>query len=137
MRRTKGRQQTIAAGVGNILIGTFSAPPPSGVENKAIIDIHNDSVVAIAPFNQLEKIISVIEQQILLSPSSTEETAKNGESKVDGKTQTQQLQKTKTTTNTKANVVISAEPNRVLPDTSRKNGNEPEPDRTAGAAAGT
>jgi len=53
----------IAAAVGGISIGNFSNPPLHGRSSaKAIIDIHNDEVLAIAPASQLEKIISAIEQ---------------------------------------------------------------------------
>jgi hypothetical protein len=52
----------IAAEVGNISIGTFSNPPDSDVTAKAIIDIHDDAVVAVAPAEQLEKIVAAIER---------------------------------------------------------------------------
>jgi len=45
-----------------ISIGSFSNPPQKDASTKAIIDIHNDSVVAIAPESLLEKIVSVIGQ---------------------------------------------------------------------------
>ena len=52
----------IAAAVGDISIGDFSNPPPHGQASaKAIIDIHNGAVLAIAPASQLEKIVSAIE----------------------------------------------------------------------------
>jgi general secretion pathway protein D len=43
-----------------ISIGSFSNPPDKDASIKAIIDIHNDSVIAIAPVSLLEKIVSVI-----------------------------------------------------------------------------
>jgi general secretion pathway protein D len=52
--------EQIAARVGNISIGTFSIPPSGVGKAKAIIDVHEDSVVAIAPADQIEKIIGVI-----------------------------------------------------------------------------
>ncbi len=52
----------IAAKVGNISIGTFSEPPVLAAKSKAIIDIHNDVVIAVAPASQLAKIIAAIEQ---------------------------------------------------------------------------
>jgi len=52
----------IEAKVGNILIGTFSNPPGRSEKAKAVIDIHGDAVIAIAPVEQLERIIFAIEQ---------------------------------------------------------------------------
>ena len=54
--------EQIAAEVGNISIGTFSNPPTLAAKTKAIVDIHNDAVIAIAPAEQIEKIITAIEQ---------------------------------------------------------------------------
>lgn len=50
------------AGVGDISIGTFSEPPSRAAKTRAIIDIHKDVVIAVAPAEQLERIIAVIEQ---------------------------------------------------------------------------
>lgn len=52
----------IAAEVGKISIGTFSDPPAPAEKTRAIIDIHNDAVIVIAPAEQLERIISAIKQ---------------------------------------------------------------------------
>lgn len=52
--------EQIAARVGDISIGTFSNPPSGIGKAKAIIDIHDDSLVAIAPADQIEKIIGAI-----------------------------------------------------------------------------
>jgi general secretion pathway protein D len=54
--------EQIAAKVGDISIGTFSNPPSSAAKTKAIIDVHSDAVIAIAPEGQLERIISAVEQ---------------------------------------------------------------------------
>ncbi|MHC4891069.1 MAG: secretin N-terminal domain-containing protein, partial [Planctomycetota bacterium] len=65
--------QQIAAEVGSILVGTFSEPPAPtasfvgsktarAAKSKAIIDMHNDAVIAVAPAKELEKIITAIEQ---------------------------------------------------------------------------
>jgi type II secretory pathway component GspD/PulD (secretin) len=54
--------EQIAAKVGDISIGTFSNPPSGTAKTKAIIDVHNDAVIAVAPAGQLERIISAIEQ---------------------------------------------------------------------------
>jgi type II secretory pathway component GspD/PulD (secretin) len=48
--------------VGDISIGTFSNPPAGTAKAKAIIDVHNDTVIVVAPAEQLERIISAIEQ---------------------------------------------------------------------------
>jgi len=52
----------IAAAVGNISIGTLSNPPAGVTAAKAIIDTHKEVVFAIAPVDQLEKIVSAIKQ---------------------------------------------------------------------------
>ena len=54
--------EEIAAEVGKISIGTFSEPPSRAAKTKAIIDIHNDAVVAIASAEQLARIISAVEE---------------------------------------------------------------------------
>ncbi len=54
--------EQIAAEAGNISIGSFSNPPSGAGAAKAIIDVHDDAVVAIAPADQLEKIIEAIER---------------------------------------------------------------------------
>ncbi len=43
-----------------ISIGSFSNPPGLNASTKAIIDIHNDAVIAVAPAGLLEKIVYVI-----------------------------------------------------------------------------
>jgi len=52
----------IAAAVGDISIGTFSAPPDRDAEAKAIIDSLRGAVVAVAPASHLERIIFAVEQ---------------------------------------------------------------------------
>lgn len=54
--------QRISAEVGNISIGTFSNPPTGPSPVKAIIDIHQDQVLAVAPKDTIEKIIAAIEK---------------------------------------------------------------------------
>ena len=54
--------EQIAAAVGGISIGSFSHPPTGTEKVKAIIDVHDDAVVAIAPADQLEQIIEAIEK---------------------------------------------------------------------------
>ncbi len=54
--------EQIAAKVGKISIGTFSEPPSRATGVKAIIDMHNGAVVVVAPAEQLERIISAIEE---------------------------------------------------------------------------
>jgi len=43
-------------------IGSFSNPPDKDAKTKAIIDIHNGAVIAVAPASLLEKIVSVVGQ---------------------------------------------------------------------------
>jgi type II secretory pathway component GspD/PulD (secretin) len=54
--------EQIAAKVGKISIGTFSEPPSRATGAKAIIDMHNGAIVALAPAEQLERIINAVEQ---------------------------------------------------------------------------
>ncbi|KPJ66846.1 MAG: hypothetical protein AMJ43_06735 [Coxiella sp. DG_40] len=55
--------EQIAAEVGNIFIGTFFDEPPSHTKkDRAIIDIHEESVIAIAPAEQIEMIVSAVER---------------------------------------------------------------------------
>ncbi len=55
-------------------IGNFSDPPSANASVRAIIDIHNDAVIAIAPVALLEKIVAAIGS--LPSESSAEELQK-------------------------------------------------------------
>ena len=54
--------EEIATKVGNISIGSFSSPPEETAGAKVIIDVHNGSVVAIAPVNLLERVLWAIGQ---------------------------------------------------------------------------
>ncbi|MDD5326260.1 MAG: secretin N-terminal domain-containing protein [Phycisphaerae bacterium] len=54
--------EQIATEVNDISIGTFFSPPSGTAKAKAIIDVHNDTVIAVAPAEQLRKIVSAIEQ---------------------------------------------------------------------------
>ena len=56
-----------------ISIGSFSNPPHKDAKTKAIIDIHNNAVIAVAPAGLLENIISIIGQ----SKDSVRLTAKD------------------------------------------------------------
>ena len=63
----------IAAAVGGgISIGSFSNPPEEKAAAKAIIDVHNNSVVVIAPVGLLEKIASVLSTIEQTSEKTTE-----------------------------------------------------------------
>jgi len=59
--------EQIASKVGNISVGTFSAPPAPVFRQKdagvarAIVDIHDNALVVVAPVSQIERIVSVIE----------------------------------------------------------------------------
>lgn len=52
--------EQIAMRIGDISIGTFSSPPSRRKGRKAIIDVHNGSLVAVAPFVLSDTIISAI-----------------------------------------------------------------------------
>jgi len=54
--------EQIAAKVGDISVGSFSNPPKDAAKTKAIIDVHNKFVIAIAPVSLLEKIVIAVGQ---------------------------------------------------------------------------
>lgn len=89
----------IEADIGNMSIGTFAEPPHNRAEAKAIIDVHNDIVVAIAEPDRIEQIIATIEQlreqhtQVQLSPPAKPQTTT--EANLPAKLQTQQIAETK------------------------------------------
>ncbi len=66
--------EQIAAAVGSISIGSFANPPDDSAPTKAIIDIHNNVVLTIAPVSKLQQIISVVENSSVLL---AEETVRN------------------------------------------------------------
>jgi type II secretory pathway component GspD/PulD (secretin) len=53
--------EQIAKEVGSISIGTFSSLPSDTSAARAIVDIHNDALVVVAPQKLIERIIAVIE----------------------------------------------------------------------------
>ncbi len=55
-----------------ISIGNFSDPPSAKASDRAIIDIHNNAVIAIAPAGLLEKIVAAI-GQLPGAPESVEQ----------------------------------------------------------------
>ena len=52
----------IAAKLGNISIGSFTTPPAESAGIKAMIDTQQDAVIAIAPENEMGRIISAVRQ---------------------------------------------------------------------------
>jgi len=64
-------KERIEAELGDVSIGTFSNPPSGDGKAKAIIDIHNDAVIAIAPVEKLEKIIFAIERLRKAEPQAS------------------------------------------------------------------
>jgi len=64
-------KERIAAAIGNVSLGDFSNPPDPNAVARAIIDVHNDSVLAIAPASLAEKIVLTIEK---LQKPVTEQT---------------------------------------------------------------
>ena len=52
----------IAAELGDVSIGTFLDPPSTSEKTAVIIDIHNESVVALVPTDKAEKLAAAIEQ---------------------------------------------------------------------------
>jgi general secretion pathway protein D len=63
--------EQIAAAVGNISIGSFTNPPDDRASTKAIIDIHNNVVLTIAPVSKLQQIISVVENASVIQADET------------------------------------------------------------------
>jgi len=57
-----------------ISIGSFSNPPPADANVKVIVDIYNDSVVAIAPVGSVERIVFAVRQ--LMYPHEPKEPEK-------------------------------------------------------------
>jgi len=53
--------EQIAAAVGNICIGSFTQPPRQMGMARAIVDVHNGSIWAIAPIFQLQDIVLAVE----------------------------------------------------------------------------
>ena len=84
--------EQIAAELGDILIGTFSEPPVGDVPAKAIIDIHNDTVIAVAPVSQLERIISAIERVPISQAPQPQKAALRTSLQKNGKVETRQQQ---------------------------------------------
>lgn len=71
--------EQIAAQLGNISIGSFSNLPAVNADYRAIIDVHNDAVVIIAPVRKLDGILSAIEElskkkENLLTQSNSDTT---------------------------------------------------------------
>jgi general secretion pathway protein D len=54
--------ELIAANVGNISIGSFFNPPAVNAKVRAIMGIHNDALVVVAPVSSVDKIISAVRQ---------------------------------------------------------------------------
>jgi general secretion pathway protein D len=52
----------IAAKLGNVSIGSFTTPPDESAGIKAMIDTHQDAVIAIAPEKEIGRIISAVRQ---------------------------------------------------------------------------
>ena len=52
--------QQLSNQLDNITIGNFSNPPSGPTANKAIIDIHNNNVIVIAPENIADMIVNAI-----------------------------------------------------------------------------
>jgi hypothetical protein len=60
--RNMPSNEQVEAEVGNISIGNFSNPPDDDAAAKAIIDIHGDSLVVVAPASRFREILFAIEQ---------------------------------------------------------------------------
>ncbi len=70
--------ELVAAKVGgNISIGSFFNPPAVNAKVRAIIDVHNDAVIVIAPVRPLERILSAV-RQLSNSPPFASQTRQRG-----------------------------------------------------------
>ena len=54
--------EQIASKLDNIAIGSFTNPPAVNAKYRAIIDVHKDAVVVIAPVRKLETILSAVRE---------------------------------------------------------------------------
>ncbi|MCP4260935.1 MAG: hypothetical protein GY774_26005 [Planctomycetes bacterium] len=54
--------EQIASKLGNIAIGSFSNPPAVSAKYRAMIDVHKDAVIVIAPVRKLETILSAVRE---------------------------------------------------------------------------
>ncbi len=72
---------SIANELGDIAIGTFNDPPKTAAKAKAIIDLHNGAVIAVAPSEQLGRIIAAIEGPQQGRPSAPAEPDLAGRAK--------------------------------------------------------
>jgi general secretion pathway protein D len=50
--------KSIEEKVGNVSVGSFSAPPTGNTKARVMIDIHNDKVIIIAPGHLMDRIVS-------------------------------------------------------------------------------
>jgi len=64
--------EQVAAKVGNISIGSFFNPPAVNAKVRAIIDVHNDAVVVIAPVSLQDKVLSTLRELSDLSERITQ-----------------------------------------------------------------
>ncbi|MHC4645757.1 MAG: hypothetical protein ACYTBJ_09640 [Planctomycetota bacterium] len=67
-----GSREQLAAAIGEVLIGSFSNPPEGTMPAKAIVDIHDGKLIAVAPQNQIEKIVSALEMTDTQAPLPVE-----------------------------------------------------------------
>ena len=61
------KNKQIAAKIDGITIGTFAEPPRKDDKSPAIIDIHNSSLIAIAPEESIESIVQAVDE--LMAPA--------------------------------------------------------------------
>jgi len=76
--------EQVAAKIGDISIGTFSNPPSNTAKTRAIIDVHGDVVIAVAPVGQLERIVSAIEQLQSTEAQALQGSEPNKSAEMDG-----------------------------------------------------
>ena len=66
---------TIAEKLDGVTVGTFSAPPFSGSKNGTIVDVHNSSIIAIAPKHLIDNVVGKVSDMISGANSAKAESS--------------------------------------------------------------
>jgi len=109
--------EAVAEKVGNISVGTFSSPPKDTGQARAIVDVHNGSVVVVAPSSRIERIVSAVTKMLGGKAYSAEAAAKAGKTKPVEPDKTAQRSKTG-----KIETVRPADANEPWPPAGEPNG---------------
>ncbi len=80
--------EAVAEKVGNISVGTFSSPPKDTGQARAIVDVHNGSVVVVAPSSRIERVVSAVAKMLGDKKSKPVEPDKAADRSKTGKIET-------------------------------------------------